>query len=161
MGSRKKISGQVRLKPKEKKQLKEMTTKGEHPARVLNRARILLLLDKGKGPSEIADSVGCGTATVKRIGKKYLKQGLNESLFEGQRPGAIPVLTVRENQEIIAMVCGPPPEGRTRWTVRLIAEEALKRKICRQVGRETIRVLLLSHDLKPWREKNVVRGGDQ
>lgn len=123
MGSRKKIFGQVRLKSKEKKRLKEMTTKGEHSARVLNRARILLLLDKGKGPKEIADSVECGTATVGRVGRKYLKKGLFEVLHDVQHPGATPVLSVRESQEIIAMVCGPPPEGRARWTVRLIAEE--------------------------------------
>src|SRR5260370_9012040 len=54
------------------------------------------------------------------------------------------------------MVCSQPPEGQARWTVRLIAEEAVKRKLVPRVGRETIRVLLTSHDLKPWREKNVV-----
>ena len=53
------------------------------------------------------------------------------------------------------MVCSDPPEGRARWTVRLVAEEAVKRKLVPRVGRETIRILLLSHDLKPWREKNV------
>ena len=51
------------------------------------------------------------------------------------------------------MVCSNPPEGRARWTVRLVAEEAVKRKLVPGVGRETIRILLLSHDLKPWREK--------
>ena len=51
------------------------------------------------------------------------------------------------------MVCGSVPSGRARWTVRLIAEEAVKRKLAPQVGRETIRVLLESHELKPWREK--------
>jgi hypothetical protein len=56
------------------------------------------------------------------------------------------------------MVCWKPPEGRARWTVRLIVEEAVKRKLVPKAGRETIRVLLQSHDLKPWREKNVVRG---
>ena len=56
------------------------------------------------------------------------------------------------------MVCSDPPEGRARWTVRLVAEEAVKRRVVPRVGRETIRVLLLHHDLKPWREKNVVRG---
>jgi hypothetical protein len=56
------------------------------------------------------------------------------------------------------MVCSEPPEGCARWTVRLIAQEAVKRRLVPKVGRETIRVLLESHDLKPWREKNVVRG---
>src|SRR5215467_4002203 len=49
-----------------------------------------------------------------------------------------------------------PPDGYARWTVRLVAEEAVKRRLVPAVGRETIRILLLHHDLKPWREKNVV-----
>lgn len=51
------------------------------------------------------------------------------------------------------MVCGPPPDGRARWTVRLIVEEVLKRGIVEAIGRETVRVLLKNHELKPWREK--------
>jgi putative transposase len=50
------------------------------------------------------------------------------------------------------VACSPPPEGRARWTVRLLTEEAIRRKLVPRVGRETIRVLLESHDLKPWRE---------
>jgi hypothetical protein len=48
------------------------------------------------------------------------------------------------------MVCSNPPEGRARWTVRLVAQEAVKRRLVPRVGRETIRILLLAHDLKPW-----------
>jgi hypothetical protein len=55
------------------------------------------------------------------------------------------------------MVCSDPPEGRARWTIRLIAEEAVKRGLAPRIGRETVRVLLLHHDFQPWREKNVVR----
>src|SRR4051812_45994455 len=54
---------------------------------------------------------------------------------------------------MFAMVCSNPPAGRARWTGRLVAEEAVKRKLVPKVGRETIRILLLPHDLKPWREK--------
>ena len=56
-------------------------------------------------------------------------------------------------ERIIAMVCSSPPEGRGRWTVRLVAEEAVKRKLVPAIGREAIRILRLHHDLKPWREK--------
>jgi Homeodomain-like domain len=73
--------------------------------------------------------------------------------------GAKPLLDESEKQRIIAMVCSQPPSGYARWTVRLVAEQVVKRKLVPRVGRETIRILLLSHDLKPWREKNVVRGG--
>ena len=57
------------------------------------------------------------------------------------------------------MVCGPPPQGTARWSVRLIAEEAVKRKLAPHVGRETIRILLQNHELKPWREKKLVYRG--
>jgi len=75
-----------------------------------------------------------------------------------QRPGAAELLDDSQKQRLIAMVCSSPPEGRARWTVRQVAQEAVKRKLVPRVGRETIRMLLLSHDLKPWREKNVGGG---
>src|ERR1700679_2282656 len=80
------------------------------------------------------------------------------ALFERKRTGRAELLDASDKQRIIAMVCSQPPEGQARWTVRLIAEEAVKRKLVPGVGRETIRILLQSHDFKPWREKNVVRG---
>jgi hypothetical protein len=51
------------------------------------------------------------------------------------------------------MVCSDPPEGQARGSVHLVAEEAVKRKLVPRVGRETIRILLLHHDLRLWREK--------
>ena len=48
------------------------------------------------------------------------------------------------------MACSEPPAERARWTVRLVAEEAVKRKLVPRVGREAVRILLLHHDLKPW-----------
>jgi putative transposase len=83
---------------------------------------------------------------------------LEKALYERQRPGAAELLDDNQKQRLIAMVCSSPPEGRARWTVRLVAEEAVKRKLVPRVGRETVRILLLSHDLKPWREKNVGGG---
>ncbi len=56
------------------------------------------------------------------------------------------------------MVCSPPPHGQARWTVRVVAAQAVTRKLVTRVGQETIRLLLKSHELKPWREKHVVRG---
>jgi hypothetical protein len=86
---------------------------------------------------------------------------LESALYERQRPGAAAILNDSQKQRIIAMVCSDPPEGRARWTVRLVAQEAVKRRLAPRVGRETIRILLLDHDLKPWREKNVVCGQPQ
>ena len=74
------------------------------------------------------------------------------ALFDASRPGKAPSLDQQEQQRILGVVFSPP-ERRARWTVRLLTEEAIKRKLVPRVGRETIRVLLESHDLKPWREK--------
>jgi hypothetical protein len=68
------------------------------------------------------------------------------------------LLEPAQRQRIVALVCSDPPEGGARWRVRLIAQEAVKRKLVPKVGGETLRGLLESPDLKPWREENVVRG---
>jgi hypothetical protein len=63
----------------------------------------------------------------------------------------------KKQAAIVAMVCGPPTPGHARWTIVLTALEAKRRGLVQKVGRETIRRLFVSHELKPWREKNVVR----
>ena len=116
-------------------------------------------MSDGSTAPDIARSLKKLTAkAVRSIAHRYLEGGLDRALYEKSRPGAAPLLSPSEKQRIVAMVCSDPPEGRARWTVRLIAEEAVKRKLVPRAGRETIRILLQSHDLKPWRGKNVVRG---
>jgi hypothetical protein len=84
---------------------------------------------------------------------------LDSALHEKPRPGQERVLDTVQRQRIVAMVCGSPPEGRARWSVRQIAEEAAQRKLAPAVSRETIRILLQSDDLKPWRGKKLVYRG--
>ena len=81
---------------------------------------------------------------------------MERALYE--RPGNPALLDGPQRQRIVALVCGPPPQERARWTVCLLAEEAVKRKLVPRVSRETVRSVLEHHDLKPWRENNVVRG---
>ena len=107
---------------------------------------------------KVAANVGLTPKTVWLTRQRYQQGGLERALYERARPGKAALLDARQRQRLIALVCSPPPQGRARWTVRLLAEEAVKRKLVPRVGRETVRVLLESHDLKPWREKNVVRG---
>ena len=118
---------------------------------------MLRQLDQGQTAAQVAGNVGVARKTVRAIARRYEEQGLESALYEKPRPGKQRVLDAGQSQRIVAMVCGSAPEGRARWSVRLIAEEAVKRKLVQQVGRETIRILLQTHELKPWREKNVVR----
>lgn len=147
----------VNLRPAERRRLISLTTKGKTSARVLNRARILLLLDEGWAPIDIPDAVGCGIATVGRVRRRYEAEGLDRALTEASRPGAKRVLDERQCARVVATVCADPPMGHARWTLELIVEQAIEDGIVETVGRETIRVFLREHGLKPWREKNVMR----
>jgi transposase len=144
----------VHLGKKDRKQIAGMLNKGRESARVLRRASILRQLDQGQTAAEVADNAGVAPKTVRAIARRWEEEGLGQALYEKQRPGKRRRLDARQSQRIIAMVCGPPPEGRARWSVRLVTQEAVKRKLVPRVGRETIRIRLASHDLKPWREKS-------
>jgi putative transposase len=150
----------ISVSRKDRQRIDELLSSGVQPVRVVLRALALLHLSDGVTAPDAARFLKKLTGkAVRSIAHRYEEGGLERALYEKSRPGAAPLLSLSEKQRIVAMVCSDPPEGQARWTVRLITEEAVKRKLVPRAGRETIRVLLQSHDLKPWREKNVVRGG--
>src|SRR5271170_8130654 len=148
----------IKLSRRDRQQLDELLSGGLQPVRTVLRALALRQMDDGQSTPAVGANLGLSAKAVWQIGKRYLDGGVERALFDAARPGKAPALDQQQQQRIIAVVCSPPPEGRARWTVRLLTEEVIKRKLVPHVGRETIRVLLESHDLKPWREKNVVRG---
>jgi transposase len=152
---------EVKLPKPDERSLVQLLRSGVQQVRVVLRSLALLQLSGGDSAPVIARRLRLTPKTVRDIGKRYLEGGVDRALYERPRQGAKPILSPTERQRIIAMACSDAPEGRARWTVRLIAEQAIKRKLVPKVGRETIRILLESHDLKPWREKNVVRGRTQ
>ena len=149
----------IKIKSKDLTQIGQLLRGGIQQVRVVLRALALQQLADGATAPQVAQTLPLTPKAIRQIAHRYNSNGLDRALYEKQRPGAKQILDDSQKQRIIAMVCSQPPEGRARWTVRLIAEEAIKRKLVPDVGRETIRILLQSHELKPWREKNVVRGG--
>jgi len=149
----------VKLKKNEKEILRKIVKKGIAPARIIMRANILLLMNKGLSSNQSGYLLGITPEMARATAVKYNQGGISMIMKEAPRPGKTRALNKKQETMIIAMVCSSPPEGRARWTVRLIAEEVKKRKIA-SAERETIRILLKSHDLKPWREKNVVYSRD-
>ena len=148
----------IELSRQERKQVEQLLSGGVQPVRAVIRALVLRQIDEGRTTVEAGAGVGISAKAAWEIGKRYQEGGLEEAIYDAPRPGQKPLLDTEQGQRIIAMVCGPPPAGRARWSVRLIAQEAVKRKLVEHVGPETVRILLQSHDLKPWWEKNVVRG---
>jgi len=151
----------IDITSKDKKELRKLLGGGIQQVRVVLRALALLQLAEGVSAPRIAGMLPLTAQAIRKIGHRYQEAGLERTLYEKERPGAVALLEDSQKQRIIAMVCSDPPQGCARWTVRLVAEEAVKRRLVPRVGRETIRILLLHHDLKPWREKNVVRGRTQ
>ena len=147
-----------RLSRRDARALETLLRGGVQQVRVVVRAMALLRLGGGASAPDVAAMVRLTPHAVRKIAQRYRTGGVTRALFEAPRPGAAEVLAPADKQRIIAMVCSDPPPGAARWTVRLVAEQAMHRKLVPRVGRETIRVLLQSHDLKPWRETNVVRG---
>jgi transposase len=149
---------QIALKQRDRQQIDQLLSGGLQGVRTTLRALALRQMDKGQSTPTVGANLGLSAKAVWKIGRRYLDGGLDQALFDAPRPGKTPVLDQQQQQRIIAVACSPPPEGRARWTVRLLTQEVIKQKLVPKVGRETIRILLESHDLKPWREKNVVRG---
>lgn len=126
---------------------------GVQQTRVVLRALALRQFAAGDSAPQIAKLLPLTAQTIRNLARRYEHEGLERALHEKERPGAAPVLEPQQQQRIIAMVCADPPSGYARWTVRLVAQEAVKRRLIPRIGRETIRILLQHHDLKPWREK--------
>jgi len=147
------------LRSEDRIEIRNVLRAGVQQVRVVLRAIALEQLSLGLTAPAVARIVHFSPQVVRRIAHRYQQGGLARALYERGGRGAHELLNAADKQRIIAMVCSQPPEGQARWTVRLIAKEAVKRKLVPHVGRETIRVLLYSHDFKPWREKNVVRDG--
>lgn len=142
----------LQLKAKELKKIRYLL-KIEEP-RVIRRANILNCLHLGYVSSDIARILNVSPRTVTNIGNTYLEKGLDSALYDEERSGRPIDFDDRERSRIIAMVCSSPPSGFYRWTLDLIVEETQKRKLVPgSISRETIRIILQEHDLKPWQEK--------
>jgi hypothetical protein len=144
---------QIQLSRADGKPAGELLSGGVQPVRTVIRALVLRQMDQGRTTVEAGAAVGISARAAWEIGKRYLEGGLQRAIYDAPRPGQKPLLDAEHGQRIIAMVCGPPPAGRARWTVRLIAEEAVKRKPVGHVSRATVHLPLQSHGLKPWRKK--------
>lgn len=149
----------VGLTPQDRKKVWLLVQKGKESGRVMKRALVLKLMDQGMASPQTAQILGMTAKSARDTVQRYKKGGLEMALYDRPRPGQPRKMGQKEGSQIVAMVCASPPEGYARWTVRLIAEEAVKKKIVGQTNRESIRLLLKNHDLKPWLKKNVVHGG--
>ncbi|WP_034360490.1 helix-turn-helix domain-containing protein [Deinococcus phoenicis] len=137
MGRRKQFV--VTLNDEERGQLKDMTRKGVISARVMTRARILLLSDQQLKDDDVAERLGISHLTVASIRKKYVQGGLETALYEKARPKQPPKLGPKETAILIAEVCSEAPEGREKWTMQLLADRLVTLEVVDSISDETVR----------------------
>lgn len=135
----------VRLSGEERQRLHSLIRAGVASARTLARARVLLKADQSEGgpdwsDGEIATALEVGRATVERVRRRYAQEGLDAALTRRSSARTyLRKLDGRQEAHLVALVCGPPPEGRARWSLRLLAGRFVELGKVDAVSYETVR----------------------
>lgn len=139
----------VTLTPDERKSLQDLISAGKAAALKLTHARALLKADAAPdGPSwtdaRIAEALEIDVSTVERLRERFVEQGLEAALVRKKqdRPSRERRLDGAGEARLVALACSEPPEGRVRWTLRLLADKLVELEIVDTVCTETIRRVL-------------------
>lgn len=139
----------VRLSARERRDLKTLTSTGKAPAHRIRHARILMLADEGsQGPAwideDVAEAVGVTARTVENIRKRFVNEGLEAAVNRKKqiRPSRERLLDGRQEAQLVALCCSAPPKGRSRWTLRLLADQIVALEIVDSISHETVRQTL-------------------
>jgi transposase len=138
----------VELTAEERRTLEQLVQRGKSSARKLTRARILLQADDGLIDEEIAMGLDVGVATVERLRQRFVAENL-EALNERPRPGGQRKLNGKQEAHLIAVACTPAPTGQSRWTLQLLADQAVELGFVDSLARETVRQVLKKTPLSP------------
>ena len=148
-----KIKYVVDLNEQEREHLLEVTRHGKSSARKIKRAHMLLKATQGLSDEQIAQAVDTSRATVLRTRKRFVEEGL-EALNERPRSGQPNKLDGRQQAHIIAVACSEPPQGRARWTLRLLAAKVVQLDFAESISPETVRNMLKKTNSYPGRKSS-------
>jgi transposase len=142
----------VELTVEERQQLNELVHTGRALARKIEHAQILLKADEsrlaGWSDAQIAEAFGVSVLTVGRLRQRFVEYGLEDALVRRQHEQSTRrKIDGAAEAKIIALCCGPPPQGRARWTIRLLTDKLVELNIVEAVGRETVRKTLKKMNL--------------
>ena len=135
----------VHLTGEEQEELKGLVSKGREAAYRQTHARILLLCDENQagGPmkdQDIARALKVGTATVERVRRRCVEEGLARALGRKEQLKRRPRKLDGEGEaQLTALACSQPPGGRAGWTLQLLADRLVEREIVESISPETVR----------------------
>ncbi|GAB3219675.1 helix-turn-helix domain-containing protein [Spirosoma arcticum] len=130
-------------------QLQQMLSKGKHSVRSLKRAQVLLALHQGKTPATVAQLVGVSPAMAYNIRNRYLAEGLTVALSEKPRPGQPSKFDKAAQAHLTALACSEAPDGRSRWTLRLLADRLVELRLVESISHQAVGEQLKKTCLNP------------
>ncbi len=146
----------IELTPEEVKHLQELVTQGKTAARRILHAHILLQANAAEGgpawkDDQIAEVFGVSVRSVERIRQRCVENGLDDALERRQSDTGISrrKLDGKGEAYLCKLACSKPPQGRERWTIRLMRDRMVELRIVEDIGRETVRTTLKKMKLSP------------
>jgi transposase len=109
---------------------------------VQTRARVLLLLHRGRTSDAVASALAVGVATVFNVKRRYLSEGLAAALHDKPRSGKPARISGESRAKITALACSAAPEGHARWTLRLLADRAVELGFVEAISHNTVKEVL-------------------
>jgi putative transposase len=143
----------VTLTEQNRSHLESLIKKGNAPARVQTRARILLLADRNQDQPQtqerIAKALLTSRPTIGLTCRRFAQEGIEGALYEKPRPGQKPKITGQVEAHLVALACSTPPEGRVRWTLRLLADKLVELRLVDAISEVAIHQRLKKTTLNP------------
>ena len=143
----------VALTDDERARLKALISTGKGAARKLAHGRVLLACEetedhRGASDTQVAAMVHVSRATVERVRKAFVEEGL-EAALKAKRPRQTrpPKFDGESEARLIALACSEPPQGRARWTLKLLADELVELKVFESISTEAVRRTLKKTNL--------------
>ena len=147
------IKYKVKLTESERSRLNEVSRRGKPSVRTVKRALALLKADEGLRDREIAGVLLVNAATVARVRKRFVEEGLEAAINDKPRPGRERKLDGKQEAHLVAIACSSPPEGHINWTLHLLAGQgggdgAGREHLPGDGAPDTQK-----NELKPWKKK--------
>jgi transposase len=138
----------VTLTAEERDELGRMISRGKADARKLAHARVLLQADASEGgpgwtDTAISEAVRVSVRTIERVRQRFVEDGLEAALLPKPSPRVYArKLDGEQEARLIALACSAPPEGKARWTLRLLAGRMVELEVVPELSHETVRQTL-------------------
>ena len=153
------VKYKIKLTESERTSLNEVSRRGKPSVRTVKRALALLKADEGLRDREIADVPLINAATVARVRKRYVEEGLEAAINVRPRPGRERKLDGKQEAHLIAFACSAAPEGHARWTLQLLAGKVVELEFSESISLETVRQMLKKTNSSLGRRKSGVSTG--